>query len=172
MMLIPASFGAAAFAVMRDETSIADYNLYCASAGCTRASGDNPGLPVTTVTEDGAEKYAAWLSINSGAEYRLPTESEWKRAAGKAQDSEANCEGAGNSRGTALRPVSVGAMNEFGLRNVTGNVQEWAKPAAGGLKALGGAIGDPIEICQTAFSRPHSGQPDGRTGFRLVREIH
>ena len=175
MMVIPAGWGSAVFAMMRDEASVADYNAYCASvSGCTRASGDNPDLPVATVSESDAEKYAAWLSSATGAKYRLPTESEWKRAAGTEQNKATNCVVSGTAgRGESLRPVSGGgAPNEFGLRDITGNVQEWAKPANGGLKALGGAIGDPVELCQTAFSRPHSGQPDGRTGFRLLREIH
>ncbi len=172
MMVIPAGWGSAVFAMMRDETSVGDYNAYCASAGCSRA-GDNPNLPVATISETDAEKYATWLSTTSGAKYRLPTESEWKRAAGSEHDAGSNCVVSGAiGRGENLRPVSGGAPNEFGLHDVTGNVQEWVKPASGGLKALGGAIGDPIEICQTAFSRTHNGQPDGRTGFRLVREIH
>jgi serine/threonine protein kinase/outer membrane biosynthesis protein TonB len=173
MMVIPAGWDSSVFAMMRNETSIADYNVYCAGvAGCSRAAGDNPALPVSTISEIDAEKYAAWLSSTTGARYRLPTDSEWKRAAGNVHDNDANCVVAGASRGESLRAASLGTPNEFGLRNVNGNVQEWVKPAAGGLKALGGAIGDPIEICQTAFSRTHNGQPDGRTGFRLLREIH
>jgi non-specific serine/threonine protein kinase len=173
MMVIPASLGLGAYAVMRNEASIADYNLYCARvSGCTPASGDNPGLPVSSVSEAEAEKYAAWLSSTSGAQYRIPTDREWKHAAGAAWDGDANClTSAHPANGSALRAADAGLPNELGLRNVDGNVQEWVKPSTGGLKALGGAIGDPIAICQTEFSRPHSGQPDGRTGFRLVREI-
>jgi hypothetical protein len=39
------------------------------------------------------------------------------------------------------------------------------------LKALGGAIGDDLVTCQTELQRPSNGQPDGRTGFRLLREM-
>jgi hypothetical protein len=46
------------------------------------------------------------------------------------------------------------------------------KATWGGWRAFGGAIGDPIDLCSPLLSRPHSGTPDARTGFRLVREIH
>jgi len=36
---------------------------------------------------------------------------------------------------------------------------------------LGGAIGDSLDLCSPQLSRPHTGTPDGRTGFRLVREM-
>jgi serine/threonine protein kinase len=173
MMIIPAGDGLPMFAMMRNETSVANYNLYCLSVkGCTPASAASSDLPVTTASADDAAKYAAWLSEASGAKYRLPSEREWRRAAGSAHDPDANCVADGQgSRGTVLRATSLGAMNEYGLRDVVGNVQEWALPAGGGLKALGGAIGDPLPLCQTAFSRTHNGQPDGRTGFRLLREM-
>jgi serine/threonine protein kinase len=172
MMVIPAGEGFGTYAMMRNEASIADYNLYCASVkGCTSVTGGND-LPVTSISVDDAEKYAAWLSAGSGATYRLPTEREWRRAAASMHDEDANClQAARPAQGTTLRSTTLGATNQFGLRDVVGNAQEWAKPAGGGLKALGGAIGDPIELCQTAFSRLHNGQPDGRTGFRLLREM-
>jgi len=173
MVVIPAGLELGSFAMMRDETSIGEYNLYCAGIkGCTQVSASDPDLPITSISVDDAQKYAAWLTAASGAKYRLPTEREWLRAAGRMHDSDANCLVSGRpARGTVLRAATVGAPNDYGMRNVVGNAQEWATSAAGGLKALGGGIGDPIEICQTEFSRPHNGQPDGRTGFRLLREM-
>jgi hypothetical protein len=173
MVLIPAGIELGRFAMMRNEASIGDYNAYCVSSkGCTAVSASDPNLPITSISVDDAQKYAAWLTVQSGAKYRLPMEREWKRAAARVRDADANCLAGGSGRGSALRSSMVGALNDFGMRNVVGNVQEWATSAAGGLKALGGAIGDPIEICQTEFSRPHNGQADGRTGFRLLREMH
>jgi serine/threonine protein kinase len=175
MMVIPAGLGAGGFAMMQNETSIADYNLYCASIkGCMQvASGSDPDLPVTSISIDDAQKYAAWLSQATGAKYRLPLEREWRRAAGRnMRDPEANCVVPGRSaRGMALRSSTDGTLNEYGLRNLIGNAQEWALTANGALKALGGAIGDPIDQCQSDFQRPANGQPDERTGFRLLREM-
>jgi len=173
MVVIPAGLELVRFAMMRNEASIGDYNAYCTSTkGCTPVSASDTDLPITSVSVDDAQKYAAWLSAQTGAKYRLPMEREWRRAAGRRGDPDANCQVAGRSaRGTVLRPTTVGAQNDYGMRDVVGNAQEWATTAAGGLKALGGAIGDPIEICQPEMSRPQSGQPDGRTGFRLLREM-
>jgi len=174
MMVIPAGLGAGGFAMMQNEASVADYNLYCANTkGCTQVPGSDPDLPITSISIDDAQKYAAWLSQATGAKYRLPLEREWRRAAGRnMRDPDANCVVPGRSaRGMALRPSTEGNLNEYGLRNLVGNAQEWALTANGALKALGGAIGDQIDTCQTDFQRPANGQPDGRTGFRLLREM-
>jgi serine/threonine protein kinase len=173
MVIIPAGIELGTYLMMRNEASVADYNQYCASVkGCTQVTGADSDLPITSISVDDAQKYAAWLSSASGVKYRLPTEREWKRAAGRQRDLDANCTVPGRSpQGIALRPTTVGNLNELGMRNVVGNAQEWATTAGGGLRALGGAIGDPIDTCQTLFSRPHDGKPDGRTGFRLLREM-
>jgi len=174
LVVIPAGDGLATFAIMRNEASVAEYSAYCATGGCASPAGATPEVPITSIAVGDAEKFAAWLSAATGAKYRLPSEREWRRAAGDFKDTKANCLVTVNGqaiRGTALRPADVGDLNAFGLRHVVGNAQEWVRPDGGGLKALGGAINDPIEICQTDFSRPHNGQPDGRTGFRLVREM-
>jgi hypothetical protein len=63
-------------------------------------------------------------------------------------------------------------LNSQGLRHAIGNAQEWVRTESGGLKAMGGAIGDPIETCTPDLARVHNGAPDGKTGFRLVRELH
>jgi formylglycine-generating enzyme required for sulfatase activity len=171
MVIIPAGGTLAGFAMMKNEASNADYNTYCTGVkGCKPIDSD-PNLPVSSVSVDDAQKYAIWLSAATGARYRLPTDREWLRAAGRGGDPDANCVGGQAARGTALRATTIGSLNDYGLRNVMGNVQEWAITAAGGLKAMGGAIGDSIQICQTEFSRPSSGQPDTRTGFRLLREM-
>jgi formylglycine-generating enzyme required for sulfatase activity len=158
------------FAIMRDETSNGDYARYCASAGCAAPAGSTV-MPVVTVSVADAVKYADWLSAQTGARYRLPTDAEWSAAAAASTvDVNAiNCVFA--MRGTAIRPVGQGSPNDFGLKDVLGNVQEWVSADGGGWRARGGAVGDPLEDCQKAPSRGHPGSPDGKTGFRLVREI-
>jgi len=173
LVVIAAASGLAMFAIGRNETSVAEYAAYCAASGCTSAAGATPEVPITTVPVSAAEKYAAWLSAATGAKYRLPTEAEWRLAAGNAPDTKANCLVTVNGqaiRGTALRPADVGDLNAQGLRHVVGNAQEWVS-AGSGWKAMGGAIGDPIDVCTSSLARAHNGAPDGKTGFRLVREM-
>jgi serine/threonine protein kinase len=173
MVVIAAASGLPIFAIARNETSVAEYAAYCAASGCTSPAGATPEVPITTVPVSAAEKYAAWLSAATGAKYRLPTEAEWHLAAGNAPDTKANCLVTVNGqaiRGTALRPADVGDLNAQGLRHVVGNAQEWVS-AGSGWKAMGGAIGDPIDVCSSSLARAHNGAPDGKTGFRLVREM-
>jgi formylglycine-generating enzyme required for sulfatase activity len=161
------------FAIGRNETSVAEYAAYCAASGCASPAGATPEVPITSAPVSAADKYAAWLSAATGAKYRLPTEAEWRLAAGNAPDPKANCLVTVNGqeiRGTALRPADVGDLNAQGLRHVVGNVQEWVS-AGSGWKAMGGAIGDPIDVCTASLARAHNGAPDGKTGFRLVREM-
>jgi serine/threonine protein kinase/formylglycine-generating enzyme required for sulfatase activity len=174
LVVIPAGDGLGMFAIMRDEATVAEYAAYCNATGCAAPVGATPEIPITSVSVLDAEKFAAWLSAQTGMEYRLPTEQEWHHAAGSAPDPKANCLVTVNGqiiRGSSLRPADVGDLNALGLRHVVGNAQEWAKGSTGGWKALGGAIGDALDLCSPQLSRPHTGTPDGRTGFRLVREM-
>jgi serine/threonine protein kinase len=176
MALIPAGLGMGAYTIMRNEASVADYNVYCSNTkGCTPVSGSDPELPVVNISYDDMQKYASWLSQATGARYRLPTKPEWVRAAGgrgMTDDSDANCVVQGRDpRGMSLRASNAGHVNKFGLHNIFGNAQELATGANGRLLALGGAIGDEILYCRSEFERPANGQPDGRTGFRLLREM-
>jgi serine/threonine protein kinase len=174
LVVIPAGDGLGTYAIMRDESTVAEYAAYCNATGCAAPVGATPEIPITSVSVLDAEKYAAWLSAQTGMEYRLPTEQEWHRAAGTAPDPKANCLVTVNGqiiRGSSLRPADVGDLNALGLRHVVGNAQEWARGSTGGWKALGGAIGDSLDLCSPQLSRPHTGTPDGRTGFRLVREM-
>ena len=175
LVVIAPGAGLGMYAIMRNETSVAEYGAYCAANNCAAQTGATPEVPITTVPVSAADKYAAWLSAATGAKYRLPTEAEWRRAAGTTPDAKANCLVTINGqavRGTSLRPADQGDLNSQGLRDAIGNAQEWVRTEAGGLKAMGGAIGDPIDTCTADLARVHNGAPDGKTGFRLVRELH
>jgi len=69
-----------------------------------------------------------------------------------------------------LRGVSSGQPNGWGLYNVVGNAREWAKDGST-LSARGGARTDRMDTCRPDLTVSHSGEADGVTGFRLVREI-
>ena len=76
----------------------------------------------------------------------------------------------GQPAGRDLVSVTFGEENGWGMVNPVGNAQEWVL-APEGLAARGGAFSDKASRCTVAFSRSHDGNPDGRTGFRLLREL-
>jgi serine/threonine protein kinase len=171
------------FAISKYEISGSDFSDYCKSTGrCRSLSTIQATLPLTSISAKEAEEYARWLSEGASKTaghkivYRLPTEEEWEHAANAAGAPLArkyNCRvtAAGSViSGYALVDAASGEDNGWGLANHVGNAQEWVRTAAG-LKARGGSYQDPISRCDVSISRSHSGQPDGITGFRLVREM-
>ena len=101
-------------------------------------------FPVTGVSHIDAEAYAAWLSAQTGATWRLPTDTEWAFAAGERFRGDIEG-GAGDPNNPAQRwlaqyrteaslgrkpdpePRVQGAfgINSKGLADVAGNVWEW-----------------------------------------------
>jgi hypothetical protein len=167
------------FAIGRTEVSVAEYALYCTRSGrCTPPTG--PGQqPITGISIADAERYTQWLTQVTGFTYRLPTGEEWTYAAnagttGAATDSNSvNCVvelGGKKIRGTTLDVVQSGSSNRWGLYHYVGNVQEWTRSGST-ITARGGAFTDSVSMCTTGMSRPHSGNPDPVTGFRVVREL-
>ena len=111
-----------------------------------------PDLPVVHVSAGDAEAYAKWLSQQTGAHYRLPSESEFEyalRAGGEARypwgdgppgPTTANVTGGldvspqgrrwsnafpGSPTAIGARPRSALPANAFGLHDMDGNVSEW-----------------------------------------------
>ena len=86
-----------------------------------RATGfiQNKRHPVVCVSWNEAQAYVGWLSLETGQQYRLPTETEWDRGA------------AGSGRGCSTGNVgtcvvgSLSAPTDAGLFDMEGNVREW-----------------------------------------------
>jgi formylglycine-generating enzyme required for sulfatase activity len=87
--------------------------------------------PAVGASWNAAKKYAAWLSINTGHAYRLPTEAEWELACGSGHEPiETHAWVAENSDGMT-HEVGGKAPNAYGLHDMLGNLWEYcANPYA------------------------------------------
>ena len=138
------------FALGATEVTFDEWEACVRGGGC---NGYRPGdqgwgrgsRPVIMVSWEDAQAYASWLSAETGAAYRLPSESEWEYAAragtttpfhtgATISTDQANYHGGytyGSGRpGTYRRrttPVGTFAPNAFGLYDVHGNVFEWVE---------------------------------------------
>jgi hypothetical protein len=164
-------------AVSKFEITVRDYNVYCElSKACTGQATSDDTIPVTGISIQDAEKFAAWLSQRTHDVYRLPTTAEWEWAAnaqGRPQKGDLNClvgSPSNPSKGARLRGVKSGEPNAWGLYNSVGNAREWATDGST-LRAVGGARTDRMDACSPNLTVSHSGEADDVTGFRVVREI-
>ena len=164
------------FAIGRHEVTVAEFGRFADATGYSTGNscrtfegGDwksragrgwrNPGFgqsgrhPVACVSWNDAQAYVAWLSRETGEEYRLPSESEWEYAAraGTAtarywgDDESRQCRHANGADASAKErysdwtaascrdghahtaPVGSFATNGWGLHDVLGNVWEWTE---------------------------------------------
>ena len=115
-----------AFYVDETEVSNASYAQFCKATGHKPPpSADfqsQPDLPVTNVSEEDAEAYAAWIN------QRLPTEKEWEKA---ARGTDGRIYPWGNTPWSdapkTLQPVLSypKRVSPYGAYNMAGNVAEW-----------------------------------------------
>jgi formylglycine-generating enzyme required for sulfatase activity len=128
---------AAPFAMGRHEVTFAQWEP-CVQAGVCRPLGDagwgRGNRPVMQLRYMDAYRFVLWLSERSGAEYFLPTESEWEYAARAGTQTPWNTGDAiladdANIVGRLERTVPVGSFpaNRFGLHDMHGNVAEWVR---------------------------------------------
>ena len=125
-----------AFRIARHEVSFNEWDVCERAKACPHADDNGWGrgdLPVINVSWNDTQKYLQWLGSNTGKRYRLPTGAEWEYAArgGRKGDypwgkgiscGDANYYGCGANK---TKPVTSYAANGFGLKNMSGNVQEW-----------------------------------------------
>lgn len=177
LVVVPDDSGAAWFAMTREEISWAQFRRFCFELeGCNKVELElvsvDDRLPVTAISQQTVQAYARWLSETTGFTYRLPTQEEWLWAAQGEPDPNRNCQVSidGVERGLSPVATATGQLNDYGLKNMLGNVQEWVLDEAG-LKALGGSFADPIGMCVAATARESGGEAAVDTGFRLLREL-
>ncbi|MFC1685303.1 SUMF1/EgtB/PvdO family nonheme iron enzyme, partial [Pseudomonadota bacterium] len=130
------------FYMGRYEVTFAEYDRFAKATG--RGLPDDKGWgrgkrPVINVSWEDAQAYAQWLSKQSGAVYRLPTEAEWEYAAAGGADSlfwwgydigenQANCFNCGGKwAGKQTAPVDSFKPNPYGIHNTAGNAMEWVQ---------------------------------------------
>ncbi|NKC14923.1 MAG: protein kinase [Gammaproteobacteria bacterium] len=176
LVVVPAGGGnAAPYAIGKIEVTVADYNLYCAAAGCRKLDAGRK-LPATGVSLEQIEAYTAWLSKETGARYRLPTDSEWEHAAnasGKQPHKDFNCTvTVGNQilKGHSLVTALSGKQNGWGLINYIGNAKEMVRTGSN-IAVRGGGFTDPMAKCNVSSREQYNGKADPHVGFRLLREI-
>jgi len=130
------------------EVTFADYDRFARATG--RRLPDDAGWgrgkhPVIDVSWNDARAYAEWLSRETGAVYRLPTEAEWEYAARAGtrtpfwtgdciHTDRANYNGNYDYNGCGAKTgiyrqqtVAAGSLpaNNWGLHEMPGNLWEW-----------------------------------------------
>ena len=128
---------ASPFALSVHEVTFEDYDRFTYPNRVDDEGWGRGRQPVVNVSWDDARDYVAWLSSQTGAEYRLPSEAEWEYAARAGTSTKytwgnevgvnrANCHGCG-SRWDGERTAPAGSFraNGFGLHDMHGNVWEW-----------------------------------------------
>ncbi|MDX3809535.1 SUMF1/EgtB/PvdO family nonheme iron enzyme [Bosea thiooxidans] len=134
--------------IMRYQVTAADYARCVAEGACRRLDKPAPrgDLPVTGVSHSDAADYAVWLSRETGAAWRLPSDREWAQAAGSRFVDDArglDLEGANPARRWLAdydreanrkaasdpmpRPIGSFGTNEHGVSDIAGNVWEWTQ---------------------------------------------
>ena len=129
-------------ALSRHEVTFAQWDACVDAGGCNGYRPHDRGWgrgdrPVMRIRWSDAQAYVAWLSQQTGEQYRLPSESEWEYAARAGTETRyhwgnaigtnrANCAGCGSPwDGEMTAPVGSFAPNAWGLHDMHGNVLEW-----------------------------------------------
>ncbi|MXW07268.1 MAG: formylglycine-generating enzyme family protein [Gammaproteobacteria bacterium] len=128
------------FAVSQFEITFDHYNVFAKASLRSIPDDSNWGRgsrPAIHVSWHDAVAYTKWLSTETGATYRLPTEAEWEYAARAGTDTryswgddvqynKANCDGC-NTGKAVEQTTEVGKFepNPWKLYDIHGNVWEW-----------------------------------------------
>jgi len=167
-------------ALGRYELTVAEYRAFAAATGrgagggCRAAafvtpdSWRDPGHPqtdrhpVTCLSWQDAQEYLSWLSRETSAPYRLPTEAEWERGAAGSRP------GCYFDRTDTVGTCPVGSYgpNLAGLSDMVSNVAEWTSDCWQGdcvRRVVRGRSWGTSASLQSSGSRSR-----GSTDFRMV----
>jgi formylglycine-generating enzyme required for sulfatase activity len=202
---LPEEFGGAerpiaAFELSSHEITAGQWQQCVNDQACPLPAqpAESAAMPVTGISWDAAAGYAAWLSRQTGRQYRLPTEAEWEYA---ARAGAATTFPWGDRLGQRNAQCGqCGALADFprfapvgtyparrGLYDMVGNAYEWvadcwtsnhAQPlppatAACRDKVQKGGAYDTLEADVRPVARTYGDRtvPDLRVGFRVAREL-
>ncbi len=177
LVVVPRGKTYKAFAIGKYEVTIGEINQFCKiTTKCPVVTGVKEDMPAINISMRTVRQYVIWLSKKSGKKYRLPTKQEWvyaSNATNSRHDPNRNCQltSRGIQKGGKLVNVTTGKQNSWGLVNYLGNVREWVYVNGGKVATTGGSYQDSMEKCTVTAWNLHSGQADGMTGFRLLREL-
>ena len=142
------------FAVSVYEVTFEDYDLFSYPNKVGDQGWGRGSRPVINVSWHDAKEYVAWLSTQTGGQYRLLTEAEWEYAARAGSRTKfswgsvvyvnrANCRNACGDQWEHTAPVGSFPPNGFGLYDMPGNVWEMVEdcwnPSYTGAPADGSA---------------------------------
>ncbi len=134
----------AGFEIMRDQLSTAQYEACAAERACASrpaSQSRDSRLPAVLINFDDASAYAAWISAKTGERWRLPSDAEWRVAAGSRAHDDAltvsdpsdrwlaryDAESQAAQDDQRLHRLRAGEANENGLYDLSGNVWEWTQ---------------------------------------------
>ncbi|HYO90148.1 MAG TPA: SUMF1/EgtB/PvdO family nonheme iron enzyme, partial [Pyrinomonadaceae bacterium] len=139
------SVSVGAFAIDRTEVTNAEYAQFVAETSYAAPShfrggkpaGGQEQWPVTNVSLEDANAFAAWRSKRDGVTYRLPTEEQWEYAAREGGQAifpwgDAWADGKANVNTASLKPVGSSAEDKTrsGIVDMIGNAYEWTSSKA------------------------------------------
>jgi formylglycine-generating enzyme required for sulfatase activity len=131
--------------IMKYQLTGAQYDACVAERACpprARSQSSDARLPAVLLSYEDASAYASWISAKTGENWRLPTDEEWRAAAGTRARDDAlglagnvdpserwlaryDAESAEAKDDERLRPIGGFGVNEHGLYDLSGNVWEW-----------------------------------------------
>ena len=192
----------APFAVGVFEVTFAEWQACVTAGGCGAQLPYDGGWgraerPVINVDWEDARAYVAWLSQETGEDYRLLSEAEWEYVAraGKAtpfhtgdtiSTEQANYDGRSTPYGSGQtgqyrgQTIAVGSLahNEFGLYDVHGNVAEWVadcydtEATCSRRVVRGGSWASAPELVRSAYRGWCSPTLHNQSnGFRVARSL-
>ncbi|MDH5389117.1 MAG: bifunctional serine/threonine-protein kinase/formylglycine-generating enzyme family protein [Gammaproteobacteria bacterium] len=177
MVVVPAiSVKSKPYAIGKYEVSIKQLNDYCKSTKqCTELTSVDTELPATNVPKEIIENYTSWLSTETDFNYQIASHEQWRNASeagGREGNSNYNCRlriGSKLIKGQNIVPIKSGSVNNWGLINYVGNVDELVSTENGYVLA-GGNFSDSISDCKVSLKKPFTSNSN-TTGFRLVRNL-